>query len=80
MNVYPLPTPEEIFLKLNGGKVFQKIDLSEVYLQVKVEEECTKYLTIHTHSGLYHLRRLPFGLKVAPSLFQHIMDTMLSGL
>ena len=51
-HTYPLPTPDEIFSKLNGGKVFSKIDLSEAYLQVKVEEECTKYLTIHTHRGL----------------------------
>ena len=79
-HTYPLPTPEEIFSKLNGGKVFSKIDLSEAYLLVKIEEECTKYLTIHTHRGLYRLRRLPFGLKVAQSLFQQIMDTMLSGL
>ena len=79
-HTYPLPTPEEIFSKLNGGKVFSKIDLSEAYLQVKVKEECTKYLTIHIHRGLYRLRRFPFGLKVAPSLFQQIMDTVLSGL
>ena len=79
-HTYPLPTPEEIFSKLNGGKIFSKIDLSEAYLQVKVEEECTKYLTIHTHRGLYRLRRSPFSLKVAPSLFQQIMDTMLSNL
>ena len=79
-HTYPLPTSEKIFSKLNGGKDFLKIDLSEAYLQVKVEEECTKYLTIHTHRGLYRLRRLLFGLKVAPSLFQQIMDMMLSGL
>ena len=65
-HTYPLPTSEEIFSKLNGSKVFLKIDLSEAYLQVQVEEECTKYLTIHTHRGLYQLRQLPFGLKVAP--------------
>ena len=29
---YPLPSPEEVFNKLNGGKVFLKIDLSEAYL------------------------------------------------
>lgn len=45
-----------------------------------VEEECTKYLTINTHRGLYNLKRLLFGLKVAPSVFQQIMDTMLAGL
>ena len=53
-HTYPLATSEEIFSKLNGGKVFSKIDLLEAYLQVKVEE-CTKYLTIHTYRGLYRL-------------------------
>ena len=74
---YPLPSPEDIFTKLNGGKIFSKIDLSEAYLQVKVSEECSKYLCINTHLGLFRLKRLPFGLKVAPALFQQIMDTML---
>ena len=32
------------------------------------------------HKALSSLRRLRFGLKVAPSLFQQIMDTMLAGL
>lgn len=77
---YPLPMSEEIFSRLNGGKISSKIDLSKAYLQVKVEEECTKYLTINTHRGLYNLKHLPFGLKVAPSVFQQVMDTMLAGL
>ena len=77
---YPLPSPEGIFTKLNGGKIFSKIDLSEAYLQVKVSEECSKYLCINTHLGLFRLKRLPFGLKVAPALFQQIMDTMLADL
>ena len=36
---YPLPSPEEVFNKLNGGKVFSKIDLNEAYLQIPVEEK-----------------------------------------
>ena len=28
----------------------------------------------------YKFNRLPFGLKVSPSIFQQIMDTMLAGL
>ena len=51
-----------------------------MYLQVKVDEQCTKYLTINTNNGLYILKRLPFRLKVAPSLFLQIMVTLLSGL
>ena len=35
---YPLPTPEELFAKLQGGKKFSKIDLSSAYLQVELDE------------------------------------------
>ncbi|GAB1597557.1 hypothetical protein Ahia01_000032200, partial [Argonauta hians] len=75
---YPLPCPEEIFAKLNGGKIFAKLDFSDAYLQIKVADECAQYLTINTHKGLFKLNRLPFGLKVAPAVFQQIMDSMLS--
>jgi len=77
---YPLPAPEDIFSRLSGGKIFTKMDLSDAYLQVKVNNECSKYLCINTHRGIFKLNRLPFGLKVAPALFQQIMDTMLAEL
>ena len=31
---YPLTLPEDLFAKLNGGKLFEKLDLSEAYLQI----------------------------------------------
>ena len=74
---YLLPSPEEVFNKLNGGKVFSKIDLSEAYLQIPVEENSSKLLCINTHRGLYKFDRLVFGIKVAPAIFQQVMDTML---
>ena len=77
---YPLPSPEEVFNKLNGGKVFSKIDLSEAYLQIPVEENSSKLLCINSHRGLYKFDRLVFGIKVAPAIFQQVMDTMLGGL
>ena len=60
--------------------MFSKRDLSEVYLQVKVDEKCSKLLAINTHKELFKLNCLPFGVKVTPSLFQQVMDTMLVGL
>ena len=39
---YPLPSPEDIFAKLNGGKSFSKIDLSNAYLLTAVDEESLK--------------------------------------
>ena len=52
---YPLPSPEEVLNKLNRGKVFSKIDLSEADLQIPVEENSSKLLCINTH-------RLVFGI------------------
>ncbi|CAH8442528.1 unnamed protein product [Schistosoma rodhaini] len=77
---YPLPLPEDLFIKLNGGRYFSKLDLSEAYLQVEVDEGSRELLTINTHRGLYQFSRLPFGVKPAPAIFQQIMDTMLSNL
>ncbi|CAH8614326.1 unnamed protein product [Dicrocoelium dendriticum] len=76
---YPLPVPEDIFAKLNGGKYFAKLDLSDAYLQVDVDEVSRELLTINTHRGLFQYNRLPFGVKTAPAIFQQLMDTMLAG-
>ena len=75
---YPLPAPEDLFAKLNGGRYFAKLDLTEAYLQIPVTTESRELLTINTHKGLYQYNRLPFGIKTAPAIFQQLMDTMLS--
>ena len=49
---YPLPRIEDIFSSLAGGEKFSKIDLSQAYLQMEVEESSRKLLTINTHMGL----------------------------
>lgn len=77
---YPLPTAEDIFSTLNGGKLFSKIDLSEAYLQIPVDAETQSLLTINTPKGLFAMKRLPFGVKTAPSMFQRLMDNVVSGL
>ena len=82
MNVeeYPLPTPEELFSTLSGGKIFSKLDLSQAYLQIPVDESSKPYLTVNTQRGLYVYNRLPFGVASAPAIFQRIMDTVLQGI
>ena len=59
---YPLPKPEDLFASLTGGKVFTKLDLSQAYLQLQLDEESSTYVTINTHQGLYRFKRLPLGL------------------
>ena len=77
---YPLPKPEELFTKLAGGKKFTKIDLTNAYQQMNLEESSREYVTINTHRGLYQFTRLPFGVASAPALFQRVMDTVLQGI
>ncbi|XP_055522812.1 uncharacterized protein K02A2.6-like [Wyeomyia smithii] len=77
---YQLPLPQDIFSKLPGCTVFSQIDLSDAFLQMEVDEECRKLLTINTHRGLYQYNRLPPGVKAAPGVFQQMIDTMLAGL
>ncbi|PIO71781.1 hypothetical protein TELCIR_06311 [Teladorsagia circumcincta] len=36
---HPLPTPDDIFTKLNGGTTFMQIDFADAYLQVEVDDE-----------------------------------------
>ena len=77
---YPLPKPDDLFASLAGGERFTKLDLSQAYMQLLLDEESAPYLTVNTHRGLYEYTRLPFGVALAPALFQKVMDTLLQGI
>ena len=75
---YPLPTIDEIRAKLAGGQKFTKIDLSQAYHQLELDESSRVYTTINTHKGLYEYVRLPFGIHSAVAIFQRTMETVLA--
>ena len=76
---YPLPRVEDLFAALAGGKTFTKLDLSQAYLQLEMDESCKKFLTVNTHKGLFEYNRLPFGVSSAPAIFQKTMDSLFQG-
>ena len=80
LHQHPLPVPEDIFATLNGGHVFSRIDFSDAYLQVELDDDSKRLCNINTHRGVYEYQRLPFGIKSAPGIFQAIMNKMLAGL
>ena len=49
---------EDLFAKLTGGKSFSKLDMSQAYQQVILEEDSRPYAVINTHTG--------FGISSAP--------------
>uniref|UniRef100_A0A914HNG7 RNA-directed DNA polymerase n=1 Tax=Globodera rostochiensis TaxID=31243 RepID=A0A914HNG7_GLORO len=77
---HPLPIPEAIFAPLNGGRIFSQLDLRDAYFQIELDEESRLLCGLATHRGNYCMKRLPFGVKPAPGVFQSIMDKMLAGL
>ena len=77
---YPLPKASDLFTTLSGGKIFSKLDLTQAYHQMEVEDESQEVLTITTHKGLYRYRRLPFGIASAPAVFQRTMEQILQGI
>ena len=58
---YPLPKINDIFASLSGGQLFNKLDLSQAYQQVVLDETSQKYVVINTHLGLFKYKRLPLG-------------------
>ena len=74
---YPLPRPEDMFATLEGGVLYTKMDLSQAYFQLELEESSQELVTITTIQGLYRYTRLPFGVASAPAKFQQVMEDIL---
>ena len=77
---YPLPKPVELFASVSGGKKFTKLDLSQAYQQMLLDDQSKGLVTINTHRELYQYTRMPFGIASAPAIFQQTMDIILQGI
>lgn len=80
INKYPIPKIETIFSCLSGGTLFSKIDLSQAYAQIELDEDSKTIVTINTHKGLFRYNRLPYGIASSPAIFMKIMDELFAGL
>uniref|UniRef100_A0A914I8I2 RNA-directed DNA polymerase n=1 Tax=Globodera rostochiensis TaxID=31243 RepID=A0A914I8I2_GLORO len=80
LNRHPLPRPENIYAALNGAAYFSNLDLRDAYLQMELDTESQQLCALNTHRGLFQCQRLPFGVKSAPSIFQHLMDQICAGI
>ena len=78
--IHPIPMVTHVFAEIGGSKFFAKLDLSQAYLQLEVDEESAIAQTITTHLGLFKVTRLQFGLNIAPSVFQEFIDNLLKGI
>ena len=80
LDKYPIPKIEDLFARLAGGKSFSKLDMSQAYQQLVLDEESREYVVINTHRGPFRYNRLPFGVSSAPGIFQRVMESVLRGI
>ena len=73
---YPLPKPVELFASVLEGKKFTKLDLSQAYQQMLLDDQSKGLVTTNTHHGLYQYTRMPFGIASAPAIFQRTPHTI----
>lgn len=71
---YPIPKIEDMMQNFDGAKYFCVFDIHKAYLHMPMDEESAVMQTISTHKGLYKVRKLMFGVKTAPNIWQRFMD------
>ena len=74
---YPIPKMEDMYASLGECEEFSKLDLSQAYQQLELDDESKMYTTINTHRGLYQYNRLPYGIASAPGIFQRTIENIL---
>ena len=47
LDKYPIPKVEDLFTRLSKGKHFSKLDLSQAYQQLLMDDDSKKYVTIN---------------------------------
>uniref|UniRef100_A0A0N5BQJ0 RNA-directed DNA polymerase n=1 Tax=Strongyloides papillosus TaxID=174720 RepID=A0A0N5BQJ0_STREA len=73
----PLPLIDNIFVQLENKSVFSTMDLNKGYWQLKLSPEAQVITAFNFGVKHYQFAVLPFGLSVAPGIFQKIMQMVL---
>ena len=77
---YPIQDLATIFHNLHGASHFGKIDFSDAYYQIELDEDAKEICAINTLQGLFKICRLPPGLKNSSSIFQNCIESTLKGI
>ena len=77
---FPIPRIDDLLDQLGEARYFSTLDLAAGYWQIQVDKTSQEKTAFVTHQGLFEFRVMPFGLTNAPSVFQRVMQQVLSGL
>ena len=77
---YPLPTIEDVATRLHGAKVFTKLDVRNGFWHVKPDDSSSDLTALNTPFGRCRWKRMPFGIRSAPEVFQRRMHELIEGM
>ena len=77
---YPLPTIEDVATRLHGAKVFTNLDVRNGFWHVKLDDSSSDLTTFNTPFGRCRWKRMPFGIRSAPEVFQRRMHELIEGM
>lgn len=75
---FPIPRQSEILASLSGAQVLSSLDALAGFTQLEIHDDHKEKTAFRSHRGLFHFKRMPFGLKNGPLIFQQIMQGILS--
>ena len=73
-NTYPLPLVSDLLRRLQGSKIFTKLDIRWGYHNVRLREGDEWKAAFKTNRGLFEPTVMFFGLCNSPSTFQNMMN------
>lgn len=77
-DAYPLPYVSTILDRLRDAKFLSSLDIKSAYWQVPIEEKSREKTAFTVPGrGLFHFKRMPFGLHNAPATWQRLIDNVL---
>ena len=66
---YHIPHKSEILSEMANARYFTKMDASQGFYQIQLDEKSTQLCTVATPFGRYPFKRLLYALNCAPEIF-----------
>ena len=77
---FQMPTLEELLPDLSKARIFSSFEAKDGFYQVSLDDESRKLTTFWTPLGRYRYLRMPFGITLAPEVFESKLHECLAHL